>query len=229
MTVPVDGRLRRLRPGIETRRRFSLHRFVHDGVAAVDRLGLVADDRHRHGARHTGPFERPHRRPPHVVNQLARTPGRLAGVLPRRAERHDPFAVPVEDERADRAGRLQPLVLGELAFEDRFDLGRERERPSLAVLRRVRVQPNTAPGPIDVDAIRAAALRSPCASPWRRRTSRRDAAASGRASQMAAIWSASRNPRRVLRSCNIGTCGHCTRRPACTANRNARRERYRGS
>jgi hypothetical protein len=56
----------------------------------------------------------------------------------------------MEDERADRAGGLEPFVLGKLALEDRLDLRREGKRPSLAVLRRVRVQPNTAPGPIDV-------------------------------------------------------------------------------
>jgi hypothetical protein len=45
----------------------------------------------------------------------------------------------VEDERADRPGCLQPFMFGKLALEDRFDVGRERERPGLAVLRRVRV------------------------------------------------------------------------------------------
>ena len=56
----------------------------------------------------------------------------------------------MKDEPADRASGLQPFVLSKLAREDRFDVGRERERASLAVLGRVRVQPDTAPGPIDV-------------------------------------------------------------------------------
>jgi hypothetical protein len=53
------------------------------------------------------------------VNQLAGTAAHLARVLPSCAEGHDPFAVAMEDERADCASGLQPFVLGKLAREDR--------------------------------------------------------------------------------------------------------------
>jgi hypothetical protein len=73
------------------------------------------------------------------VNQLAGTPGCLTGVLPRCTEGHDPFAVSLEDERADGLNRLQPFMLSKLALQDRLDVGRKGKRPSLTVLRRVRV------------------------------------------------------------------------------------------
>src|SRR6266850_7527311 len=89
------------------------HRLVDDRVAAIDRLCLVTDNRYRDRLWPPRPLERANGRPPHVVNQLPGTASRLAGVLPRRAEGPDPFAIAVEDERADRACGLQPFVRGD--------------------------------------------------------------------------------------------------------------------
>src|SRR5512134_2443013 len=61
----------------------------------------MATDRGTHA-----PPERPDGRPAHVMHLRARTAGHLAGVLPGGAEVTDALAVPVEHERADRAGRL---------------------------------------------------------------------------------------------------------------------------
>jgi hypothetical protein len=54
------------------------------------------------------------------VNQLAGTTCRIAGVLPCRAESHDPFAVAVETNGLIRTRLFQPFVLGKLALEDRL-------------------------------------------------------------------------------------------------------------
>ena len=67
---------------------------------------------------HTGALEGANRRAAHVVNQLAGTGGRFASVLPCCAEGHDPFAIAMKYEPTDRAGRLQPFVLGKLVPED---------------------------------------------------------------------------------------------------------------
>ena len=45
----------------------------------------------------------------------------------------------MEHERADRAGGLELLVNRQLLGQDLLDVSREREDPTLTVLRRVRV------------------------------------------------------------------------------------------
>ena len=137
----------------------------------------------------------------------------------------------MEHERADRPGRLQLFVLGKLGLQHLFDLGRERERPSLAVLRRVRVQPDTAPGPIDVAPFeRQHFARRPPARGEGEPDDVRERARTLRAvSVLPAPHRCRRSgPVREIRAaccapCSIGTCGHCTSRPACTARLNARR------
>lgn len=84
------------------------------------------------------------------MHQGAGTTGRFAGVAIRCAEVTDLLAVAMEHERADRAGGFQTFVFGELSLEDLLDVRRERERARLAVLGRVRVQPDTAPCPVDI-------------------------------------------------------------------------------
>jgi len=62
----------------------------------------------------------------------------------------DALAVPMEHERADRAGRLELLVNRQLCGQDLLEVDCERERPAFVVLRRVRVQSDAASVPIDV-------------------------------------------------------------------------------
>jgi len=108
-------------PRIESHRRFSLHGFIDDRVASIDRLRLVADDRHRDGSRHAGAFKGADGRSAHVVDERAGTPGGLARVLPRGPEVDNPLPVAVEHVRADRFCLLQRLVNRELVFEHLFD------------------------------------------------------------------------------------------------------------
>ena len=62
----------------------------------------------------------------------------------------DALAVPMEHERADRAGRLELLVNRQLLRQDLLEVDCEREHSAFVVLRRVRVQTDAAAVPIDV-------------------------------------------------------------------------------
>ena len=54
---------------IQAGRGLSLHRFVYDGISAIDRFRLVPDDRHGNRSRHTSALERADDRPARAVRK----------------------------------------------------------------------------------------------------------------------------------------------------------------
>jgi len=85
--LPVGHRAQfRAQVGVELRHALCRHAGVHNRVAPVDRLGLVAHQGHRGRARDARSLQVPHRRPAEVVQDAARDAGQAAGLSPRLPE-----------------------------------------------------------------------------------------------------------------------------------------------
>ena len=108
--VPVSHLVRPVRAGRASPRP-PPDRLADDRVPPVDALGLVPGHRHGGRPRDTGPLQVPDGRPPEVVRDAPRAPGRLAGLPPGLVQLLDRLALAVEHPRDDarpaRAGGLR--------------------------------------------------------------------------------------------------------------------------
>src|SRR5207253_1868235 len=116
--------------------------------ARIDRRGLVPDELHRDGARHTGPLQVPDGRTAKVVRDAAHEPGGLTRLPPGLPDVTDLRAVlPMEHVRDDRPEPLlDPARVLTLALQARGQFGQhpEGEDAGLAILRLAGVEPDLA-------------------------------------------------------------------------------------
>ena len=149
----------------ELRRALPEHRLVDDRVPPVDRLRLVPDHLHRHRPGHPGPLEVPDRRPPEVVRDAARAPGRLARLGPCLPEAGDRLAATVKHPRQDQPPRpLARSVAARCASRAARSSGvMTNIRPS-RVLRRPRLQPERPGREVDLPPLERRSSVG-CASP----------------------------------------------------------------
>jgi len=95
---------------VDLRGCLSEHARIDDGIASINRFGLVAYHAHRGRARDPGPFEISHRCPPKVVRDSARAAGGLAGRLPSATKTSDAFPIAVKNERHNAVSLLQSFM-----------------------------------------------------------------------------------------------------------------------
>jgi hypothetical protein len=130
------------RVGRELLRPLPKHPFVHDGVAAVDALGLVAGHLHCRGPRDAGPLQVPHRRAPEVVGDAPRIAGVEARGPPRLVLILDRAPVAVEHPGNHSAlGPLERLCGLSLGLQAGAELGSYHEGAPVVVLRVPHVEP----------------------------------------------------------------------------------------
>jgi len=128
-------------------------RLGDDRVPAIDALGPVARQLHRHRARHAGPLEVPHGRPPEVVHEATLEPGRGARARPRTPIGANGYALAVEHVRDHPTCRARhsrgPFALRD---EERGESGQsaEREHAPLVILRGAGLETNNAGGEVDL-------------------------------------------------------------------------------
>src|SRR5438552_5858758 len=118
-----------------------------DDVIAVEHLPrLPADELHHDALRNAGADEVSDGRPAKVVEHAARHPGGAACRRPRLVEAPDRVAVRAGEDICDRASQLAFALARDrpAAFQERAELGREREHTALAGLRGAGVEPDLA-------------------------------------------------------------------------------------
>jgi len=139
------------RPRVELRGGLSARRLVDDGVALVDGLGLMADHRHRHRARHSGPLSVSDGCRSKLVKELPRIPGILARRPPRPTHIPNPSTLgPVENIRHDSATLLELRDREHLPFQSLAQFRGEFEVAAFAVLRDSGFQPNDTRDQVDL-------------------------------------------------------------------------------